>query len=167
MRVVVLGTGALGCLFAARLAAHAEVWMVGAWAEALAAVEREGICIREGERTWQTRVQTTGNPDAVPPADLAILVVKSYQTERAAAWAARCLGAAGLAVSLQNGLDNGSKLAAAVGEERSTIGVTFEGATVLGPGQVRHAGGGPTLIGWSSFCSRRGLRPRRLPRSKP
>ncbi len=147
MRVVVLGTGALGCLFAAHLAAHAEVWMLGTWAEALAAVERAGICIQEGERSWQTRVQATDDPDAVPPADVAILVVKSHQTERAAAWAARCLGACGLAISLQNGLDNGSQLAAAVGEGRSTIGVTFEGATVLAPGQVRHAGRGPTLIG--------------------
>jgi 2-dehydropantoate 2-reductase len=147
MRVVVLGTGALGCLFAAHLAAQAEVWMLGTWAEALAAVEREGICIQEGERTWHARVQTAGDPAAVSPADAAILVVKSHQTERAAGWAARCLSSDGLAVSLQNGLDNGSKLAAAVGEGRSTIGVTFEGATVLGPGQVRHAGRGPTLIG--------------------
>ena len=160
MRVVVLGTGALGCLFAAHLAPHAEVWMLGTWAEALAAVERDGICVQEGERTWHARVQVSRDPEAVPRADLAILVVKSYQTERASAWAARCLGSGGaargpdggpddggLAVSLQNGLDNGSKLAAAVGEGRSTIGVTFEGATVLGPGQVRHAGRGPTLIG--------------------
>jgi 2-dehydropantoate 2-reductase len=147
MRVVVMGTGALGCLFSAYLAAHAEVWMVGTWAEALAAVARDGVCVEEGERTWHARVKATGDPDAAPPADLAILVVKSYQTERAAAWAARVLDSKGLAISLQNGLDNGSKLAAAVGQQRSTIGVTFEGATLLGPGQVRHAGRGPTLIG--------------------
>jgi 2-dehydropantoate 2-reductase len=152
MRVVVLGTGALGCLFSARLAAapreaRPEVWMLGTWSEALAAIERDGICIEEGDRTWQARVNVANDPDAAPKADLAIVVVKSYQTERAAAWAARCLTDDGLAVSLQNGLDNGSRLAAAVGAERSTIGITFEGATVLGPGAVRHAGRGATLIG--------------------
>ncbi len=151
MRVVVLGTGALGCLFAAHLAAQAEVWMLGTWTEGLAAVEREGICVQEAERTWQARVGTCSDPAAVPPAEVALLLVKSYQTERAAAWAARCLAnGLGLAISLQNGLDNGRKLATAVGEGRSSIGVTFEGATLLGPGRVRHAGHGPTLIGESA-----------------
>jgi len=37
MRVVVLGTGALGCVFSAKLAVYAEVWMLGTWAEATAA----------------------------------------------------------------------------------------------------------------------------------
>jgi 2-dehydropantoate 2-reductase len=73
----------------------------------------------------------------VPPADVALILVKSYQTERAAAWAAQTLHADGLAVTLQNGLDNGSKIAAAVGEHRLALGVTYAGATLLGPGRTR------------------------------
>jgi 2-dehydropantoate 2-reductase len=149
MRVLVIGTGALGCLFAARLARHAEVWMLGTWAEGVSAVERDGIRIHGPEGTWQVRVPARGEPDAVPAADVALVLVKSYQTERAARWAARCLTPSGLAVSLQNGLDNLGKLEAEVGRERSTLGVTFEGATLLGPGQVRHAGRGRTDIGQS------------------
>ena len=45
MRIAVLGTGALGCVFAAQLAARAEVWMLGTWAEGIAAVRRDGIRI--------------------------------------------------------------------------------------------------------------------------
>jgi 2-dehydropantoate 2-reductase len=78
---------------------------------------------------------------------VALLLVKSHQTERAAAWTAQVLASDGLAVTLQNGLDNGPKLAAAVGEARAAVGVTFEGVTLLGPAEVRHAGRGPTLIG--------------------
>ena len=48
MNVAVLGTGALGCVFAAQLAARAEVWMLGAWAEGIAAVQRDGISIHAG-----------------------------------------------------------------------------------------------------------------------
>ncbi len=147
MRVVVLGTGALGCLFAARLAAYAEVWMVGTWAEGVAAVRREGVCVHDLDRVWQAAVPVADNPVAVPPADVALLLVKSYQTDRATAWAARLLTPQGLAVTLQNGLDNGPRLAAAVGQDRMAQGVTFEGATLLGPGRVRHAGRGPTYIG--------------------
>jgi 2-dehydropantoate 2-reductase len=77
------------------------------------------------------------SPAAAPPCDIALLLVKSYQTERAAEWAAQVLKEDGLAVSLQNGLDNEVKLAHAVGSERSTAGVNYVGATNLGPGEAR------------------------------
>lgn len=147
MRVVVLGTGALGCLFAARLSAHAEVWMLGTWAEGVAAVQRGGIHVEEPDHTWFATVRAASDPTAVTDADVALMLVKSYQTGRAASWAAQVLARGGLAVTLQNGLDNGPRLAAVVGEERTAIGVTFEGATLLGPGHIRHAGCGPTYIG--------------------
>ncbi len=147
MRVVVLGTGALGCLFAARLSAHAEVWMLGTWAEGVAAVQQSGIRVEESDHTWFATVRAADDPAAVTAADVALVLVKSYQTGRAATWAAQVLAREGLAVTLQNGLDNGPRLAAAVGDERTAIGVTFEGATLLGPGHVRHAGCGPTHIG--------------------
>ncbi|MCS7221824.1 MAG: 2-dehydropantoate 2-reductase [Anaerolineae bacterium] len=146
MRVVILGTGALGCLFAARLSFHAEVWMLGTWAEGVAAVQRDGIHVEEPDHPWFATVRATDDPAAVAAADVAMVLVKSYQTERAASWAAQVLACDGLAVTLQNGLDNGPRVAAAVGEERTAIGVTFEGATLLGPGHVRHAGCGPTYI---------------------
>jgi 2-dehydropantoate 2-reductase len=138
MRVVVLGTGALGCVFSARLAELAEVWMLGTWQEGLAAVKRDGVWIEEPDgRLRVSRVSTASDPARVPLADVALILVKSYQTERAAAWAAQTLRAGGLAVTLQNGLDNGPKIAAAVGEDRMALGVTYSGATLLGPGRSR------------------------------
>ncbi len=148
MRMVVLGSGALGCVYAARLAGQAEVWMLGTWAEGIAAVQRDGIRVTDPDgNTWQARVQATSDPADVPPADYALVLVKSYQTERAAAWAARVLKPDGLAVTLQNGLDNGPKLAAVLGADRVAVGVTYNGATLLGPAEVRHAARQPTLIG--------------------
>lgn len=148
MRVVVLGTGALGCVYAARLAGQAEVWMLGTWAEGIAAVWRDGIRVTDPDGSaWRAQVRATSDPAAVPPADYALVLVKSYQTERAAAWAAQVLKPDGLAVTLQNGLDNGPKLAVVLGAERVAVGVTYNGATLLGPAEVRHAARQPTLIG--------------------
>lgn len=148
MRVAVLGSGALGCVYAARLAGQAEVWMLGTWTEGIAAVQRDGIRVTDPDgNTWQARVQATSDPADAPPAEYALVLVKSYQTERAAAWAARVLKPDGLAVTLQNGLDNGPKLAAALGADRVAVGVTYNGATLLGPAEVRHAARQPTLIG--------------------
>jgi 2-dehydropantoate 2-reductase len=52
-----------------------------------------------------------------------------------------------LVVTLQNGVGNREILAAALGEERVGQGVTALGATLLGPGRVRHAGQGTTTFG--------------------
>ena len=78
-----------------------------------------------------------------------LLLVKSYQIERAAAWAATVLRPDGLAVTFQNGLDNGPKLTAAVGTERAAVGVNYTGATLLGPGETRHTAQLTNLIGTS------------------
>ncbi len=148
MRIAVLGTGALGCVFAARLAAAAEVWMLGTWAEGVAAVQSRGVLVHEpGGTLVRAHVQARSDLAGVPPADFALVLVKGYQTPRAAAWAAQVLAPAGLAVTLQNGLDNGPRLAAAVGPERTMLGVTYTGATLLGPGEVRLAAIQPTFIG--------------------
>jgi 2-dehydropantoate 2-reductase len=48
---------------------------------------------------------------------------------------------------LQNGLNNRAALRAVLGEQRVALGVTSQGATVIAPGIVRHAGHGPTYLG--------------------
>jgi len=150
MLIAVLGTGAVGCVFAARLAPRAEVWMLGTWAEGIAAVERSGIRITDpAGHVSQVWVQATIDPAQVPPADYALLLVKSYQIERAAAWAAQVMPPAGLAVTFQNGLDNGPKLIAAVGQERAAVGVSYTGATLLGPGETHHTAQLTNIIGTS------------------
>lgn len=148
MRVAVLGTGALGCVFAGRLAQQAEVWMLGTWTAGVAAVQKRGVVIYEPDgRRLQMQVMAGSDPAVAPPADFVLVLVKSYQTDRAAAWAARVLAADGVAVTLQNGLDNGPRLAAAVGAQRTAVGVTYTGATLLGPGEARLAAIQPTFIG--------------------
>jgi 2-dehydropantoate 2-reductase len=138
MRVVILGTGALGCVFAARLASVAEVWMLGTWQEGLAAVGSVGVSVEEPDGSLRVeKILTSSDPGAVPAADIALILVKSYQTDRAANWAGQVLRAGGLVVTLQNGLDNGPKIAAVVGEDRVALGLTYSGATLLGPGRTK------------------------------
>jgi 2-dehydropantoate 2-reductase len=147
MRIAVLGTGALGCVFSARLADLAEVWMLGTWADGLAAVRKDGVTVDEPDgRSRTVRVPVSNHPRSVPSADVALVLVKSYQTDRAAAWAAECLKPHGVAVTLQNGLDNGEKLASAVGEDRVALGVTYVSATLIGPAKVRLAANLPTYV---------------------
>lgn len=146
MRIGILGTGAMGSLFAAHLAGAADVTVLGTWREAVDALDVQGVQLeREGE-TLIVPVQATSDPRTVGPVDLALVAVKGHQTERAAFWTRRILKPDGLALTLQNGLGNLEVLAAHVGVSRAALGVTMQGATLLGPGHVRHAGRGPTTL---------------------
>jgi 2-dehydropantoate 2-reductase len=138
MNITILGTGALACLFGARLRAVAEVTLVGTWPEGLAALRAEGIRV-EGQPAVLVGVAALG--EAAPPADLVLVLVKAWQTAGVAPHLARYLSPDGIAVTLQNGLGNLEQLG-----PRARLGVTTAGATLLGPGWVRPGGDGETHL---------------------
>jgi len=147
--LLILGTGALASLFAARLAASGvDVTMFGTWPEGLAALRERGVCLvgdDGAERTYPVRVVTDAADCA--GARFALVLVKAWQTERAARQLAGCLASDGVALTLQNGLGNRETLAKHLGPERVALGVTTTGATLLGPGRVRPGGEGVISLG--------------------
>lgn len=146
MKIGILGTGAMGSLFAAYLAPYASVAVLGTWRNAIDTINARGICIERDGITERVRVRAFENPYAISGMDVALLAVKAHQTERAAQWANCILRANGLALTLQNGLGNYELLMTHVGVERAAMGVTMQGATLLGPAHVRHAGRGGTTL---------------------
>jgi 2-dehydropantoate 2-reductase len=50
-------------------------------------------------------------------------------------------------MTLQNGMGNADMIAQFIRPDRILAGTTSHGATLLGPGSIRHAGIGPTTIG--------------------
>jgi 2-dehydropantoate 2-reductase len=141
MRIHILGTGALACLFGARLSRVARVTLAGTWTEGIAAVVRSGIVLQtpDGEESFDAAAVHLGTP--LPPADLVLVLVKAWQTERVASEVPALTARNGHVLTLQNGLGNVEKLGA-----RACLGVTAVGATLLGPGHVRPGGEGPTQI---------------------
>lgn len=144
MNTLIVGTGALATLFAARLteAGH-SVSMLGTWQNGLSALCKEGARLVDAEgRVRAFPVHATHDPREVDGAKFALVLVKAWQTERAAHQLADCLAQDGLAVSLQNGLGNRETLIRELGPARVALGVTMAGATLLGPGLVRAGGEG-------------------------
>lgn len=147
MHVAVVGIGAMGCLFGAKLSQVARVTLVGNWPAQLTALRERGLrLIRPDGRSQTYHLPVTNNPQTAAPADLALILVKSHQTAQAADTARQLLSANGMALTLQNGLGNLEKVAAVLGQNRANLGITSEGAALLQPGVVRHAGTGHTSI---------------------
>jgi len=143
---LIVGTGAMASLFGARLAPHSEVTLLGTWKAGLEELSRHGIRLEENGRTVQVPVRATSRPEDCAGAQSALFLVKSWQTQRAAAMLSQCLASDGVALTLQNGLGNLELLEAELCPQRVALGVTTVGATLLGPGRVRAGGAGPTHV---------------------
>jgi 2-dehydropantoate 2-reductase len=146
--ILIVGTGALACLFAARLAAAGnQIWMLGTWPEGLAALSKLGVTlVHEDGSLHRYPVKASADPSDFSGVRYAHVLVKSWQTERAANQLLACLAVDGVALTLQNGLGNSEKLVAKLGAERVALGITTGGATLLGPGQVRAGGNGKITV---------------------
>jgi len=146
--ILIVGTGALATLFAARLArAGHQVTMLGRWADGLRALREDGarlVNARGAEEKY--RVSVAADPADCVPTRYAVVLVKSWQTERAARDLKLCLAKDGLALTLQNGLGNREMLASELGRRRVALGSITTGATLLGPGLARPGGEGKILL---------------------
>jgi 2-dehydropantoate 2-reductase len=146
-RLLIVGTGAMGCLFAGLLADVGEVILLGTWKEGIEAVRSHGVRLLTAAGERRLPVGATDDPQEVAGVGQALVLVKAWQTPRAGTQLVGCLAPDGVALSLQNGLGNWEVLRAALGEARAAVGVTRTGATMLAPGVVRVGGLGPTTLG--------------------
>jgi len=143
--ILILGTGALATLFAERFASRGlSVSMLGSWQEGLAALSKDGVRVESHGQAY--RVHATDNPAECKGMRFAIVLVKAWQTERAAHQVSVCLADDGVALTLQNGLGNDTILASILGSQRVARGVTTLGAVLLAPGLVCLGGDGPVSL---------------------
>ena len=148
MKIAVVGAGAMGSLFGGLLAASGEdVTLVDVWREHVEAINSEGLRIGDHEGSRTVNVKATTDPSSVGPVDLIILFVKSYDTLEATRGALPMVSEDTVFLSLQNGLGNIEKISEAVGRDRVIPGTTAHGCTLIGPGEIFHAGSGLTIIG--------------------
>ena len=148
MKTAVIGPGAIGCLLAGLLSrAGNEVWVVDRNAPRAQQLTRRGVYVSGLSGDFHAAVRATTVPQEVGGAELAVIAVKSYDTEAAARSAEAALAATGVALSLQNGLGNLEALQQVLGEGRVLGGSTAQAATLIAPGQAHHAGAGVTVIG--------------------
>ena len=148
MKIVIVGPGAIGCLFAAFLSkSKEEVWLLDKNKERAASIRQQGIIVEGISGNWQADVKTTADSKEIETADLIIISVKSYDTKGAILQAKSLVGDNTRVLTLQNGIGNIEIIGEVVGSDKVIGGVTNLGSTLIGIGTVRHAGRGETVIG--------------------
>ncbi|MBW1805447.1 MAG: 2-dehydropantoate 2-reductase [Deltaproteobacteria bacterium] len=147
MNFLVVGPGAMGCLFAARLKnAGYDVTLLDHVKERADAIDKQGIMVEGISGEYTVNVPAVCGDIPFQP-DFALISVKANNTREAGLAIRSLISHKTIVVTLQNGVGNLEVLEETFGRERVLGGVTAEGATLLGWGRIRHAGQGATVIG--------------------
>jgi 2-dehydropantoate 2-reductase len=144
MKIAIVGTGAMGSVYAALFAsAGHEVWAIDRWREHIDAIREKGLRLEgaSGERT--VKVNATTDAGEVGPCDLVVLATKAMHVSSAASSIknSSLLGSDTPVLSIQNGLGGPDAAAGVLGRERVMVGVVGGfGASMKAPGHAHHNG---------------------------
>lgn len=144
MRIGIMGAGAVGTYVGALLSETNDVILIGR-PDVADCISDRGVRI-SGRTEIHVRPQASSDPGDLKGCDIVLLTVKAYDTAEAAGLVAEAEPMAML-VTLQNGLDNDESVSRAAPGLNTCAAITSFGVTYEGPGHVRHAGEGSTVIG--------------------
>jgi 2-dehydropantoate 2-reductase len=148
MRIVVMGSGGTGGYFGAKLARAGEDVTFVARGAHLEAIRAQGLRVKSAiDGEWVVQAPAVERLDGLPPADLVLFCVKSFDTESAGEAIKPVVGPGTGVLPVQNGVDNGEKLERILGPGHVMGGVAQVLATIEAPGVVSHRFLGRIIFG--------------------
>ena len=146
MRILVLGAGAVGCFYGARLAAAGSDVVFLARGEQLRALREKGLVVHSGHGDVRLpQVAAVERAAEAGRVDWVICAVKAWQVGQAAAGLGPVLGPDTAVLPLQNGVEASDQLAETLGPRHAVYGTTWIAAQLVEPGVVRHVGVEPRV----------------------
>jgi 2-dehydropantoate 2-reductase len=160
MKILVMGAGAVGAYYGAKLQQSGEDVTLCARGENLRAMRERGLEIKSAKGDLKLAVKATAEPRDSAPYDLILFAVKSYDTEAAARRLEGCLAPEGVLMTIQNGVENEEALCRIFPREAVMGGNSRIGADLVQPGVVEHTALG--VIEFGELDGRETPRARRL-----
>ncbi len=147
MKVLILGAGAMGCLYGAALhRAGCEVVLVDVSQPHVDAINAHGLELETRAGVEHLPIPARRPEEVSEPVDLVVVFTKTFHTDQALSGIRAAIGPSTWLLSLQNGLGNDRRLAEHAAEDRILIGSSSMPSDLVGPGKVRsHGEGGSKL----------------------
>jgi len=146
--VAIVGAGAMGCLFAARLAEQGvRVTVADVDQERLSIIGRDGITLTDDNGSRTVAVRASLANEITAPVDLLVLFTKGTHSAAAIRSVAHLAAAKPIALTLQNGIGNADLLAATFGAEQVLLGTAHVPADLTAAASVLTHGFGTIEIG--------------------
>ena len=143
MKITVVGTGAMGSVYAALLgkAGH-EVWAIDIWPEHIDAIAASGLNVSGASGTYVVDSLHAGRaPRDAGPSDVWIIATKASAVDEVAAEIAPLLEPDSIVMAFQNGLGAGERVAQRIPPDHILIGIAEGfGSSNPEPGHVHHEG---------------------------
>ena len=154
MRIAILGSGAVGGYFGAKLAkAGQDVTFIARGAH-LDAIREQGLQVRSpklGDFTVKTAAES--DTSRIGRVDLVIVSVKAYDNGTALPMLKPLIGPETAVLTLQNGVDSVDEVAAVVGARHVLGGTTYVATALEGPGLIVQTGVHRSIIFGEVFGS--------------
>jgi 2-dehydropantoate 2-reductase len=140
MRFTMVGSGAVGGYYGAKLARAGHDVTFIARGTHLDAIRRDGLSVKSSLGDFIVRARAESDPAEAPAADVVILAVKAYSNDTALGLVERGVRGNAVALTLQNGVDSVNELAAVVDRRQVLGGSTYIAAAVASPGVIEQTG---------------------------
>ena len=152
MKFAILGSGAVGGYYGARLArAGHDVTFIARGAH-LAAIRAHGLQVRSSELgDFVAQAPAEEDTARVGPVDVVLFAVKTYDNPTALPLLPPMLGADTVVLTVQNGVDSPGEVAAVAGEARTLGGTTYIATALESPGLIVQTGTHRRIIFGEAF----------------
>jgi 2-dehydropantoate 2-reductase len=140
MKVCVVGSGAIGGFYGAKLArAGHDVTFIARGAH-LQAIRAQGLFIKSPLGDFNVKAAADDRPETIGPVDFVIYAVKTYSNPGALPLLKVVAGDHAVVLTLQNGVDSVAQIEAVIGKGRVLGGATYVAAALTGPGVIEQTG---------------------------
>lgn len=146
MKIVIVGAGAMGSLFAGHLGLNEdnEVWAYDVWQEHVDAISENGLLMVKNGVEHIVKINATSDPCTIGKSDLIIVLTKYIHTENAMNDIKDIIGENTKIITLQNGIGNVDILLKYVDKSNILFGLTTLPSELIKPGHIEVSGGGVT-----------------------
>lgn len=146
MKIAVVGCGALGSYYGAKLSRDGqEVWFL--LRSDYDVVKRRGVDVISDEGNFNARPKCARAPEEIGICDLVIVGLKTTANDQFAKLLPSLIGATTAILTLQNGLGNEEHLAELFGKEKVLGGLCFVCLNRIAPGKIQHIAHGRIVMG--------------------
>jgi 2-dehydropantoate 2-reductase len=152
MKIAILGSGAVGGYYGARLArAGHDVTFIARGAH-LAAIRERGLEVKSAVLgDFVARARAEEDTSKVGVMDLILVAVKTYDNPTALPMLRPMLGADTAVLTVQNGVDSAGEVAAVAGEARTLGGTTYIATALEAPGLIVQTGDHRRIVFGEAF----------------
>ncbi len=147
MNILVVGTGAVGGYFGAKLAKAGENVTFLTRGRCFDVLNSTDLKVKSFKGDFSLKANVVNEVSSVGDVDLVVLCVKSYDTETSINQIKSIIKKNTLILSLQNGVENGEKIRTLIGNNNVLAGVVMILAEVVEPWTIDHSASGKIIMG--------------------